>query len=76
MAPGEFPGLLAVEREGGDLFGMRNEAARDEPFAGFLDAENGEGIAMLSGNDGLDVGGGGLSFRSVRLLGRRIVSIR
>ena len=46
VAAGEFARLLAGQREGGDGFGMRDEAARDQLLADFLKPENGEGIAV------------------------------
>ena len=62
----QLASLLAGQREGGDGFGMRDEAARDQLAADLLHAEHGEGIAVDARDDRLDVGGGGLFWRGLR----------
>src|SRR5690606_15378175 len=52
---GELSRLLAVQRIGRHRLRVRDEAARDQATAPFMDAQHGERVAVEAGDHGTDI---------------------
>src|SRR5690606_26799465 len=56
MPSGEIAHFGAVQREGGDVFGVRDEAARPQIVPDGMDPENRKGIRVPTSQHCLDIG--------------------